>query len=102
MEREPFATRLVQAMEEAGLKQADLVRLAGEAGEKLGKSQVSQYVSGKVEPRPAALALLARLLGTSAEWLAGGPRPHPHLRRAWRRPPLASRATRPQRQGASP
>ena len=71
MEQEPFATRLVQAMEEAGLKQADLVRLAGEAGEKLGKSQVSQYVSGKVEPRPAALALLARLLGTSAEWLAG-------------------------------
>ena len=71
MEQEPFATRLVQAMEEAGLKQADLVRLAGETGEKLGKSQVSQYVSGKVEPRPAALALLARLLGTSAEWLAG-------------------------------
>ena len=33
-------------------KQADLIRMAADRGSKLGKSQVSQYVSGKTLPRP--------------------------------------------------
>ena len=71
MGREKFSERLRQAMDVAGLKQADLVRLADERGSKLGKSQVSQYVSGKVTPRLATLTLVADLLGVSPAWLDG-------------------------------
>ena len=67
-----FADRLRQAMAEKGLKQADLVHAASERGEKLGKSQVSQYVSGKVVPRANVVCLLAELLGVDADWLAAG------------------------------
>ncbi len=66
-----FSKRLKQAMEAAGTTQADLVRLAADRGQKLGKSQVSQYVSGKVTPRRDVLALLAELLSVTPEWLAG-------------------------------
>ena len=48
---ETFADRLKAAMNEQGLKQVDLVRLAQQKGIKLGKSHVSQYVSGKTIPR---------------------------------------------------
>ena len=80
MEQDGFSGRLRHAMDEAGLKQADLVRMAAARGEKLGKSQLSQYVSGKVRPRQEALALLAGLLGVTADWLAGEPelRPQAH------------------------
>lgn len=67
-----FADRLRQAMAERGLKQADLVHAASERGEKLGKSQVSQYVSGKVVPRANVVRLLAELLAVDADWLATG------------------------------
>ena len=67
-----FADRLRQVMAEKGLKQADLVHAASERGEKLGKSQVSQYVSGKVVPRANVVRLLAELLGVDADWLAAG------------------------------
>ena len=77
MEQDGFSGRLRHAMDEAGLKQADLVRMAFQRGEKLGKSQLSQYVSGKVRPRQEALALLADLLGVTADWLAGEPEPRP-------------------------
>ena len=66
-----FATRLASAMDGAGLKQADVVRMAQERGRKLGKSQVSQYVSGKTLPRRDVLALLADILGVDAAWLSG-------------------------------
>ena len=45
-----FSARLGQAMNERGLRQADLVRMAASDGVKLGKSQLSQYLSGKTEP----------------------------------------------------
>ena len=66
-----FHLRLKQALDERGLKQADVVRLAAARGQKLGKSQMSQYLSGKVAPRPAVLNLLAEILDVSADWLAG-------------------------------
>lgn len=66
-----FSARLGQAMDERGLRQADLVRMAAADGVKLGKSQLSQYLSGKTEPRKATLAFLATALGVSAEWLSG-------------------------------
>ena len=66
-----FSHRLKEAMDTAGVKQADLIRIAAEKGKKLGKSQLSQYVSGKVVPRGDAMALLAELLGVEAGWLSG-------------------------------
>ena len=72
MSHETFAKRLATAMAEQGLKQADLVHAAAARGEKLGKSQVSQYVSGKVVPRANVVRLLAALLGVDASWLATG------------------------------
>lgn len=68
---EVFARRLRCAMKGAGLRQSDLVRLAPQHGGRLGKSQVSQYVSGKTMPRPGAAALLASVLGVDAGWLTG-------------------------------
>ena len=95
-----FQNRLKDAMSRAGLKQVDLVRLAAEKGAKLGKSQVSQYVSGKVEPRPEALELLAELLGVDAAWLGGtaGASSEPANRPASE---LASQPTASQRQSTS-
>ena len=58
-----FARRLRNVMDDRGFKQVDLVRAAAEEGRKLGKSQLSQYLSGKTEPRPEALEVLASLLG---------------------------------------
>ena len=92
MGQETFADRLRAAMSERSLKQADLIRLASERGAKLGKSQVSQYASGKVEPRADACALLADLLGVDASWLATG-EGAPGAARAAARPETASRPT---------
>ena len=72
MTQETFADRLKGAMAEKNLKQSDLVRAASDRGEKLGKSQVSQYVSGKVVPRANVVRLLAALLDVDASWLATG------------------------------
>lgn len=66
-----FARRMGRAMEERGLRQTDLVRLAAERGAKLGKSQVSQYASGKTFPRADVLRTLADVLDVRPEWLAG-------------------------------
>lgn len=59
---EVFASCLRHAMDGRGLKQADLIRMAADRGSKLGKSQVSQYVSGKTLPRRAVVQLLADIL----------------------------------------
>ncbi|TXF35516.1 aminotransferase class I/II-fold pyridoxal phosphate-dependent enzyme [Collinsella sp. BA40] len=72
-----FSLRLKQAMRERGLKQADLVRLAGDYGGRLGKSQVSQYASGKTMPRPDMVRLLAAILDVDASWLESGDAPLP-------------------------
>lgn len=66
-----FAERLRSAMDTAHVKQADLIRRAAAQGKKLGKSQVSQYVSGKTVPRRDVMRLLASLLDVDVAWLAG-------------------------------
>lgn len=68
-----FANRLATAMQNAGVKQVDLVRTAELAGIKLGKSKLSQYVSGKSLPRPDILAFLATTLDTTPDWLIPAP-----------------------------
>lgn len=66
-----FGSRLKEAMAAQNIKQVDLIVQANALGEKLGKSQISQYVSGKTIPRKDTLALLARILGVDSRWLMG-------------------------------
>lgn len=47
MTNETFSDRLKLAMQAKQFKQVDLIRAAQRRGVKLGKSHVSQYVSGK-------------------------------------------------------
>lgn len=71
MGRETFADRLKLAMDRRGLKQVDLCRAAAGKGVKLGKSHVSQYVSGKTVPRADILHFLAETLEVEENWLNG-------------------------------
>ena len=79
-----FAERLREAMKASGLKQVDLLRQAEIQGVKLGKSQLSQYVSGKTMPRKSTLNFLAQVLDVAADWLNPGQQAseepqHPHV-----------------------
>ena len=60
-----FSDRLKEAMYAQNLKQIDLVHIAAENNVKLGKSHVSQYVSGKTVPRNDILHFLADTIGCS-------------------------------------
>ena len=71
MSKEIFAERLRTSMAQKGKKQVDLIRAASEHGVKLGKSHISQYVSGKTLPRPDILHFLADTLQVDADWLRG-------------------------------
>ena len=66
-----FAERLKIAMEQKNMKQIDLVKTAAEQGVKLGKSHVSQYLSGKTTPRSEILHFLANTLQVDVDWLKG-------------------------------
>ena len=66
-----FSDRLKEAMYAQNLKQIDLVHIAAENNVKLGKSHVSQYVSGKTVPRNDILHFLADTLHVDADWLLG-------------------------------
>ena len=71
IQKEVFSERLKAAMKKQNLKQIDLVRAAQSQGIKLGKSHVSQYVSGKTVPRTDILLFLAKTLQVREEWLIG-------------------------------
>ncbi|CDD67984.1 putative uncharacterized protein [Eggerthella sp. CAG:368] len=71
MSQQTFSDRLKSAMEKCNYKQSDLIHIAQDKGIKLGKSQVSQYVSGKTTPRPDVVALLAQILDVRKDWLSG-------------------------------
>lgn len=68
-------------MSEHNLKQVDILRLAEpyceKHGVKLNKSDLSQYVSGKVEPGQDKLFVLARALKVTEAWLMGYDEPEP-------------------------
>ena len=70
-EPQAFARRLEDAMQERHLKQVDLIHMAEDAGVKLGKSKLSQYVGGKTYPRPEMLDFLAQALDVPSAWLGG-------------------------------
>ncbi len=66
-----FADRLKTAMKEQHIRQVDLIHAASLCGVKLGKSHISQYVSGKTIPRADMLHFLAGALNVDEDWLAG-------------------------------
>ncbi len=71
MSKEVFAQRLSLSIKNRGLKQVDIIRAAESQGIKLGKSHMSQYVSGKTVPRDRILQFLAETLEVDAAWLTG-------------------------------
>lgn len=74
MRKMTVGERLNQIMSERGLKQKDILDKAepyftNEV--KISKSDLSQYVSGKTEPRSDKLYILAKALNVSEQWLLG-------------------------------
>lgn len=58
--------RLQEAMISASMKQADLARATG-----LSKGGISNYVTGRYEPKSDIISKLAKALGVSEMWLWG-------------------------------
>ena len=75
MKKSNTAERLRFIMNERGLKQVDILRLCEpyceKYGVKLQKNDLSQYLSGKVEPRQDKLTILGSALGVQEAWLMG-------------------------------
>lgn len=75
MEKVTTAARLKQIMQERNIKQVDILELCKpyciKYNEKLGKSILSQYVSGSVEPGQVKLAILGLALNVNEVWLMG-------------------------------
>lgn len=73
--KESTSKRLREIMDDRGLKQVDIVRLAEpfckEYKVRLGKNDVSQYVSGKVVPGQDKLKILSLALQVNEAWLMG-------------------------------
>lgn len=69
------AARLKAIMNARGLRQSDVLRLAEPYCEKykikLNKSDLSQFVNGKVEPGQWKLTILGLALNVSEAWLMG-------------------------------
>ena len=62
MESSIFSKKFNALLKEKNMKQVDLLRLAEAQGVKLGKSQLSQYLSGKTLPRKEMLRFLTSAL----------------------------------------
>lgn len=65
-QREACYKRIRQGMELRGMKAVDLVQATG-----IGKSAISQYISGKYEPKQVAIHKIAKALNVSEAWLMG-------------------------------
>ena len=90
MKSHSTSQRLKQIMAARNMRQVDILKAAepfcSKYGVKLGKNDLSQYVSGKVEPRQDKLTILGLALGVSEAWLMGcfhGKKCNAH-RRSWR------------------
>lgn len=75
MKKYTTAQRLKQIMSEKNIKQIDILNKIQPICEKLdikmGSNDLSQYVSGKVEPSQKKLSALAEVLDTNEVWLMG-------------------------------
>lgn len=69
------SVRLKSIMQERNLKQVDILRMSEPYCRKynvrLNKNDLSQYVSGKVEPGQSKLFILGKTLNVSEAWLMG-------------------------------
>ena len=75
MKKSNTANRLKEIMNERGLKQIDILNaclpFCKKYEVKMSKSDISQYVSGKVEPGQDKLFVLGNALNVSESWLMG-------------------------------
>ena len=75
MKKSNTASRLKEIMNERGLKQIDILNaclpFCKKYEVKMSKSDISQYVSGKVEPGQDKLFVLGNALNVSESWLMG-------------------------------
>lgn len=75
MKKYTTASRLNQIMDEQNLRQVDILEKSKPYCDKykvrLGRSDLSQYVSGKVEPGQEKLTVLAKALKVPESWLMG-------------------------------
>lgn len=75
MGRATTAQRLREVMEKRKLRQVDVLELSqpfsDKYGVKLNKNDLSQYLSGKVQPKQDKLTLLGLTLNVSEGWLMG-------------------------------
>lgn len=75
MERSSTAKRLRQIMSERNLRQVDILEKSKpfqkQLGVKMGRSALSQYVTGKSKPDDKKLYLLSKTLNVSEAWLMG-------------------------------
>lgn len=75
MKQENTSLRLKKLMQEENLRQVDILELTKPFCEKydvkMNKSDISQYVSGKVEPSQDKLVVLGMALSVSEAWLMG-------------------------------
>lgn len=75
MEKETTSIRLKKIMSERGLRQTDILELCKpyclKYDIKLGRNDLSQYVTGRVEPGQKKLTILGKALNVSEVWLMG-------------------------------
>jgi phage repressor protein C with HTH and peptisase S24 domain len=73
--RTTTSNRLKQIMSDRNLRQVDILNMvspfAKELNIRFAKNDLSQYVSGKVEPSQEKLTVLSRALNVSEPWLMG-------------------------------
>lgn len=69
------AERIQMLMRERNLRQTDILEMCKpfceKYGVKMGKNDISQYVSGRVEPGSKKLAILGLVLNVDEVWLMG-------------------------------
>lgn len=75
MEKCTTSDRLKWLMRERGLRQVDILQrcqpYCERYGVKFGRNDLSQYVSGKVQPSQRKLSVLGHALGVNEVWLMG-------------------------------
>ena len=75
MERSSTSERLKQLMSERNIRQVDILEKSKpfqkQLGVKMGRSALSQYVTGKSKPDDKKLYLLSKTLDVSEAWLMG-------------------------------
>ena len=75
MNKQNFSARLNEIMKSRKLRQVDILErtkpFQKQFGVTLSKTDLSQYVNGKVEPRQDKLYLIATSLGVDPAWLMG-------------------------------